>query len=401
VDSISRELRDLIVGLPILKVNIYNLDGLTMFSTQHAQVGEQNSADKGLVAAAIGGKISSRMTEHSSFISIDGAKFDVTAVSTYTPVQDIHGKVRAVFEIHTDATAMMARLNTKLWEIAAVTTAIFLVGFGLFLILFRHADAVIRSQHRELQEAHDELSEKNRRLKTANDAKSDFFARVSYDLRTPLNGILGFAQILKDESFGPIDNPRYREYVSHIRDSGITLRSMVDDMLDISRIEAGDYPLNITPLNLIALVDRVHKSLDARWEARGLRFTVDGEPSLPLVQADERATMHIIRNLLENAICHSDDNEVIQVVLKRDIETGKVVLSISDQGPLNDDVAPDDALDPYYQKTNAYLTGDAESDGFSISVVQSLIELQGGHLRLGTADNDNFAVELEFNASPA
>lgn len=274
--------------------------------------------------------------------------------------------------------------------------AVFLVGFGAFLLLVWRAHRINEVQRRELIHAREDLLEKNRRLVFANNTQSDFFARVSHDLRTPLNAILGFSQILKFEQSGPHANQRYKDYSGYILESGETLLGLVDDMLDISQIQSGRYPMHLDQLDLVTLLDEVHKSLDADWEARGLRFTIAGEPLVPLVKADLRATRHILHNLLGNAIKFSSPDELIQIGLARNPAENSVVLSISDQGPGVDESNPEQVSDPYYQRGSADEVSPEGEYGLSLSVAKALIEMQGGRMRIDRVDAGATVIKIEF-----
>jgi two-component system, sensor histidine kinase len=178
IDVITKDLRSLIMGLSILKVRIYNLDGLTLYSTQRNQIGESKSRNIGFVAAAIRGVPNSRYSMRDQFSAISGEKFDVAVVESYVPVHGADGKIKAVFEIYTDVTNTAARLDSRSQHILMASVVIFLLGFGGFLFLVCRANAVIESQNRELFDAHEDLVEKNRRLIEVNAAKSDFLPEL-------------------------------------------------------------------------------------------------------------------------------------------------------------------------------------------------------------------------------
>ena len=396
IDQITRDLRRLIEGLPVLKVKIYNLDGVTIYSTERRQIGEIKSSNIGFVTAAVSGKPASKYSVRDKFSAFSGEKFDVAVVETYAPVRSPSGDIVAVIELYTDVTTVAGRLESTTQAILFASIGVFLIGFGGFLLLVWRANRVIEEQRQELVDAREDLIEKNRRLAFVNDAQSDFFARVSHDLRTPMNAILGFSQILKSEQFGPLSNQRYQDYADYIFESGETLLGLVEDMLDISQIESGRYPVQIDRLNLVSLLDEVHKALDAEWEARGLRFTISGEPSIPMIMADTRATRHILHNVLSNAIKFSSPEELIEVNLARNAESGGVILSISDQGPGVDEEEAEQMFDPYYQRGSAYEVSKDGEYGLTLSVAKALIEMQGGRMRVDRVDPSATVIELEF-----
>ncbi len=140
------------------------------------------------------------------------------------------------------------------------------------------------------------------RAEEANLAKSRFLATMSHELRTPLNAILGFSEIMRSEILGPHSNPTYKEYANDIHQSGQHLLNLINEILDISRIEAGRYELHEAPVSLADVAEDCHRLMRLRAESKGLKIVEDFEPDLPQLWADERAIRQICLNLLSNAI---------------------------------------------------------------------------------------------------
>ena len=154
----------------------------------------------------------------------------------------------------------------------------------------------------ELEQAKAISDEARRRAESANISKSRFLAQMSHELRTPLNAILGFSEVMKSEVFGPHAVPTYKEYAGDIHNSGVHLLNLINEILDLSRIEAGRYELNEEPVDLAQVVGDCHHLLQLRARNRGIAIHEVFEPDLPRLWADERACRQICLNLLSNAI---------------------------------------------------------------------------------------------------
>ena len=154
----------------------------------------------------------------------------------------------------------------------------------------------------ELEQAKANSDEARRRAEEASLAKSRFLATMSHELRTPLNAVLGFSEVLKNEIFGAHANPTYKDYASDIHSSGQHLLTLINEILDLSRIEAGRYELKEEGLSLGAIAQDCRHLLAIRAQKRELELKELIEPNLPRIWADERAMRQIVLNLLTNAI---------------------------------------------------------------------------------------------------
>ena len=154
----------------------------------------------------------------------------------------------------------------------------------------------------ELEQSKSISDEARRRAETANIAKSRFLAQMSHELRTPLNAILGFSEVMKGEIFGAHAVPMYKDYAGDIHNSGVHLLNLINEILDLSRIEAGRYELNEEAVSLNRVVEDCHHLLKLRASNRGITIHEMFEPDMPRLWADERAVRQICLNLLSNAI---------------------------------------------------------------------------------------------------
>jgi cell cycle sensor histidine kinase DivJ len=226
---------------------------------------------------------------------------------------------------------------------------------------------------RKAQEA--ELLQAREAAEQASLAKTRFLANVSHELRTPLNAIIGFSEMLGAEVVGPLADPRQREYVHLIHESGAHLLQVVNDILDMSKIEAGTFDVVPEPFDLVNLVDGVRQMMVPQAEARGLTLTLAGSFDLPEVVADRRACKQILINLLSNAVKFTDRGGTVALGARR--EGDLVALFVRDTGI---GIAEKDLIrlgTPFVQADSGY-DRRHEGTGLGLSVVKGLTDLHGG-----------------------
>jgi two-component system cell cycle sensor histidine kinase PleC len=232
----------------------------------------------------------------------------------------------------------------------------------------------------ELEEQKSVSDEARRRAEAANQAKSRFLATMSHELRTPLNAILGFSEVMKTELFGPMDNPKYHEYAGNILDSGRHLLHLINEILDLTRIESGRYELHEEPLQLTDIADECHKLLKLKADNKGLQIRDDFEANLPAVWADQRAMRQICLNLMSNALKFTPKGGHITLRVGA-TEDGGQYLAVRDNGPgIPEDEIPK-VLQAFGQGTLAQQNAEGGT-GLGLAIVQNLIELHGGSLAL-------------------
>jgi two-component system cell cycle sensor histidine kinase PleC len=229
---------------------------------------------------------------------------------------------------------------------------------------------------RELEETRDDALRKRFEAEAANASKTAFLANMSHELRTPLNAILGFSEIIAQECFGPVGNARYRDYAGDIHSSGAHLLSLINDLLDIAKIEAGKMDISPNPLEAGRVFDIALKLIGSKAREKGQSLAIAVEASAPPLYADERALKQILINLVSNAVKFTPEGGHIEVVggLARD---GGFQIMVKDNGP----GIPRDKLDkifmPFSQVDNRY-DRQAGGTGLGLALVRGLAELHGG-----------------------
>ncbi len=240
----------------------------------------------------------------------------------------------------------------------------------------------------ELEQAKAISDEARRRAEAANIAKSRFLAQMSHELRTPLNAILGFSEVMKAEVFGEHSVPAYKEYSSDIHNSGVHLLGLINEILDLSRIEAGRYELNEESISLVAVVEDCHHLLKLRASSRGITIHEIFEPELPRLWADERAVRQICLNLLSNSIKFTPQGGEIWLKVGWTASGGQYI-SVKDTGAGIPEEEIPIVLASFGQGSNSIRSAE-QGAGLGLPIAKSLIDLHGGtfslksKLRIGT-----------------
>ena len=228
----------------------------------------------------------------------------------------------------------------------------------------------------------------------ANRSKSEFLANMSHELRTPLNAIIGFSEIIKDQMFGAVGQPQYVEYAKDIYDSGQLLLSLINDILDMSKIEAGKRALMETTLNIGAIVESVSRLVDARAKEGKVRLNWHIPRDLPALRGEEKAMKQILTNLLTNAIKFTPEAGSVTLSAMID-ENNRMRISVIDSGI---GIAPQDiavTLTPFGQIESA-LSRKHQGSGLGLPLTKALVELHGGSLDLQSELGNGTTVTLTF-----
>ena len=222
-----------------------------------------------------------------------------------------------------------------------------------------------------------------KRAEEANLAKSRFLASMSHELRTPLNAILGFSEVMDNELMGPIGNPQYVGYVRDIHQSGKHLLNVINEILDLSRIEAGKYEIVEAPLTLQEIASDCVGLIRMRAEKKSVTVDMHFEEALPKLMGDEKAVRQIILNLLSNAVKFTPQNGTILVKVGWTASGGQYV-SIKDSGPgIPDDEIPI-VMSTFGQGSIAIKSAE-QGSGLGLPIVQALMQLHGGRFKLESA----------------
>jgi signal transduction histidine kinase len=215
---------------------------------------------------------------------------------------------------------------------------------------------------------------------TASRSKTAFLANMSHELRTPLNAIIGFSEIIEGQVLGPIEVPHYVQYARNILDAGRHLLELINEILDMSRIEAGAATLRETEVDVKGIVESVVRLMGEGATAARLRMTTQIADDLPWLIADERHVRQVLFNLLSNAVKFTPAGGSIALTAGL-TEQGDLSLSVADTGVGIADEDIPKVLRPFGQAENS-LARRYEGVGLGLSIAKSLVELHGGRLSL-------------------
>lgn len=224
--------------------------------------------------------------------------------------------------------------------------------------------------------------------------KSDFLAKISHELRTPLNAIIGFSEVMSSEKFGAISNKRYHGYINDIHASGEHLLSLINDLLDLSKIEAGKFELNFTAVNLEDIVQQTVNTMQPQANRERIIIRTSLAPGLPPVVADQRSMRQIMLNLLSNAIKFTDPGG--QVIVSGALEDdGEVVLRVRDTGVGMDGDEVDRALEPFRQ-IEKHRQPEHAGTGLGLPLTKALAEANRAQFAIESTPNVGTLIEIIF-----
>ena len=242
--------------------------------------------------------------------------------------------------------------------------------------------------------AGEELAEAKRTAEKASIAKSEFLAKISHEIRTPLNSIIGFSEVMMDERFGPVGNERYREYLKDIHASGGYLISLLNDLVDLSKIEAGKLDLTFVSVNLNDLIQQGVAIMQQQANRERVIVRTSLSANLPQIIADARSMRQIALNLLSNSIKFTGAGSqiIVSTALTDDQE---VVLRVRNTGPGMSERDLETALEPFRQAATMAHWG-STATGLGLPIIKALVEANHARFRVASEVGNGTLVEVTF-----
>ena len=243
-----------------------------------------------------------------------------------------------------------------------------------------------------------EIQEKSAQLEIASRHKSEFLATMSHELRTPLNAIIGFSEVLLQQMFGAL-NEKQTEYLNDVLSSGRHLLSLINDILDLSKIEAGRMELDIDRFSLVETVQNAITMVRERAGNHGIALNVDVAPDLDLIEADPRKVKQVLFNLLSNAVKFTPDGGRVEIAARRG--NGDVIVTVTDTGI---GIAPEDQerIFEEFQQARRQSERSREGTGLGLALAKRFIELHGGRIwvvsELGKGSTFTFTLPIAAQA---
>ena len=247
---------------------------------------------------------------------------------------------------------------------------------------------VLRKSQVRIVELAENYEQEKIRAEEANQSKSEFLANMSHELRTPLNAINGFSDIMKKEMFGPLGDARYKEYVNDILFSGQHLLSLINDILDMSKIEAGKMTLNTEPLIMSDMIAQVIRIVRGRADENRLKLVYEGSQT-PEIDADPRAVKQILLNLTTNAIKFTPEGGMVRIAVEP--KSAGLIVHVSDTGIgiSEQDIA---RLAQPFEQIDSQHSRQHEGTGLGLALSKSLVELHGGNFKISSVVGEGTTV---------
>jgi signal transduction histidine kinase len=230
-----------------------------------------------------------------------------------------------------------------------------------------------------------------RREVQMDEQKRSFLRMVSHELRTPLNAVIGFSEIVSAEIYGPLGAPQYKEYADLIRQSGYKLLKLVNQIVDIAKLEGQAMELDLEPELLDNAVEDALAAVGGEINDRNIKIVVENEGSLPLVMADSRGLRTMLVNLLQNAVCYSPEGATVTISAFRERDCVHLVIRDQGEGVPAEDIPR--LMRPFEQGENA-LTRSSQGAGLGLPIVTLLAQAMNGSLRLRSEEGQGLTAEI-------
>lgn len=242
-----------------------------------------------------------------------------------------------------------------------------------------------------LKETEKRLASELDSVRSENRERIDYFAETHHELRTPLNAICGMSDAMRQESFGPMPDGKYKEYASNIFEAGQHLLGIIDSRLDLTRIEVGAEPLEIEDVSVNSVIEETTEMLGQLAVDANINLEIDIEPDLPVIETDKRKLRQVLVNLVSNAIKYTPEHGRVMLSAKRAEKEGVLVLVVSDTGIGMTAENLHEVMKPYKRGTH-----DDKGTGLGLPIARKLIEMLGGEIDLRSAPGRGTSVKIEL-----
>ncbi|MBV9189265.1 MAG: hypothetical protein JOZ85_02205 [Betaproteobacteria bacterium] len=259
---------------------------------------------------------------------------------------------------------------------SALSGIVFSIGLGFRMRALR--EEFTRGLEAKVVERTAQLVETQKQLETANRHKSDFLAHMSHELRTPLNSIIGFSEVLREKMFGPL-NEKQDDYLKDIHDSGRHLLALINDILDLSKIEAGKMELQRSTFDLPTAIGNAVTLVRERALRHGVTLATEIDPKVAAIDADERKVKQILLNLLSNAVKFTPEGGRVDVSAKLEADRVEVAVRDTGAGISTQDQA---SLFKEFQQVGNDSARKGEGTGLGLALTKKFVELHGGNIRV-------------------
>jgi signal transduction histidine kinase len=342
-----------------------------------------------------------------AFIFLCGTTHLIGAVTIWAPVYEVQGVVKAL------TAAVSLAMAVVIWPLLPKALALpsqsnLAEANARIQSLNADLERRVAGRTKELEttnmrlrmeiaareETEIQLVEARAAAEHASRAKSDFLAHMSHELRTPLNVVMAFSEVIADETFGPDQRARYRSYAQNIHDSGSHLLDIISDVLDLSKIEAGELHLSEEDVAPAEVIERAARMASPKLDANGIKLREDVAPTLPALYADRRLVTQTILNLLANSAKYSKPGGTLTVHAHVRPDGG-IDIQVEDQGPGMSEAQVAVALTPFQRSVDP-MSGFHDGVGLGLPLCSRFMEKHQGSLTIDSAPDRGTRVTLSF-----
>lgn len=325
-------------------------------------------------------------------------------------------KLENALPLYDSAQTMIAALrwtptrpgNLFMNKIAPWLVALVLAAFGAAVAAFFYRRrvlsqaqalmALLNKRNADMQISQQRLHAALEHEQAANAVKTNFLAFMSHELRTPLNAVIGFSEVLSTEMLGPVGSPKYLEYSHDINAAGHHLLSLIEDVLEFAKAEAGKLRFNMTKVDLVRVARLCAAQLGPRSRASAIDVTIDAAQSAVFVFGDERRLKQILLNLLTNAIKASRRHGKVRVRIRAD-QAGHVTLRVVDQGVGIEKSDLERVFSPF-ERIGRYETNPSEGIGLGLPIIKRLVDAHNGSVRILSKPGLGTMLEIKLHSTP-
>ena len=365
------------------KLNLYGatikMDGRTYIS-----YGEVNfKQDKGSKYFASNTKIIHKMGKNIAITSFAGKIFE-----------DIPKAKSIELILYEDITNIWSYKPFYEYYLAIIVCGFLTLIYVIGIVSSSYTQEVVIKQYEENLQ----LAQARKQAEEANEEKSKFLANISHELRTPLNAIIGFSEIMKDEVMGPINNPRYKEYVNDINISGIHLLSLINDILDFSKANAGKLSLDIQETDVTKLMKQSVRIVRPRADEAGVKLIERMPQDHCILKTDQKRLKQVLLNLFSNAVKFTPAGGFITLYAWKDVARNSLVIEVQDTGIGIEEKDISKVMATFGQ-IESNLSRKYEGTGLGLPLCNKLVQLMGGsmHIKSQIGEGTTVAVVLPYD----